>query len=104
MRERTIENKLVTEIKKIGGICWKFTAPSVSGVPDRIILYKGTAYFVETKAPGKKPRPLQRKIHRDLAKQGFHVWVIDSMEQLSLFIDYLTDISIRNTQEEEKHE
>lgn len=104
MRERTIENKLVTEIKKIGGICWKFTVPSVSGVPDRIILYNGAAYFVETKAPGKKPRPLQQKIHRDLAKQGFNVWVIDSMEQLSLFIDYLTDTSIRNTQEEEEYE
>ena len=91
MRERTIENKLVTEIKKIGGICWKFTVPSISGVPDRIILYHGKAYFVETKAPGKKPRPLQLKIHRTMKKQGFPVIVIDTKEQVTEFVKQIQE-------------
>lgn len=87
MREKTIETELVKEIEKIGGLCWKFTVPSTSGVPDRIILINGRAFFVETKAPGKKPRPLQLKIHRTMAKCGFNVEVISDLDQIPLFID-----------------
>jgi len=89
MIEKTVENELVKQVKEIGGICWKFTVPSTSGVPDRIILYHGKAYFVETKAPGKKPRPLQRKIHRMMAEQGFPVTIIDKPEQVAPFIKHI---------------
>lgn len=89
MIEKNVEGELVKQIKNLGGICWKFTVPSTSGVPDRIILYHGKAYFVETKAPGKKPRPLQRKIHRVMAQQGFPVAIIDTIEKVTAFIDQI---------------
>ena len=86
MLERSVEAELVKQVKNLGGICWKFTVPSTSGVPDRIILYNGKTYFVELKAPGKKPRPLQRKIHRDMKAQGFPVTTIDNIEDVHEFI------------------
>ena len=41
MKEKYIEQKLVTAIKKLGGICPKFTSPGLDGVPDRLVLLPG---------------------------------------------------------------
>lgn len=61
MREKTIEQKLVQAVKAKGGIAPKFVSPGFSGVPDRLILLPdGKCGFVEVKAPGEKPRPLQK--------------------------------------------
>ena len=38
MRESTIEKHLVKRVKERGGLCWKFTSPNLSGVPDRVVL------------------------------------------------------------------
>ena len=60
MREKIIEEKLTKAVKQNGGVCWKFTSPGTAGVPDRIVLMPGGRIaFVEVKAPGEKPRPLQ---------------------------------------------
>lgn len=83
MREKQIEQKLVQEVRKNGGICPKFTAPGFAGMPDRLVLLPyGRIAFVELKAPGRKPRPLQESRHRLLARLGFQVYVIDSPEQI----------------------
>ena len=59
MREKYIEQKLVREVKKRGGLCEKWNSGS-SGWPDRIVLLPdGKIGFVEVKAPGEKPRKLQ---------------------------------------------
>ena len=41
MREKVIEHKLLTEVKKIGGLALKFVSPGYDGVPDRIVLLPG---------------------------------------------------------------
>ena len=65
MREKQIENKLASEVKKAGGIALKFVSPSFDGMPDRLVLIPdGHIAFVELKAPSKKPRPLQLARHR----------------------------------------
>ena len=88
MREKQIENKLATEAKKLGGIAVKFVSPSFDGMPDRLVLMPdGHIAFVELKAPGKKPRPLQLSRHRLLRSLGFRVYVIDSMEQIGGMLD-----------------
>ena len=52
MREKMIEQKLVAEVKKAGGICPKWVAPGFDGVPDRIAMFPGGKIaFVEVKAP-----------------------------------------------------
>lgn len=88
MREKQIENKLATEAKKLGGIALKFVSPSFDGIPDRLVLIPdGHIAFVELKAPGKKPRPLQLVRHRLLRSLGFRVYVIDSVEQIGGMLD-----------------
>ena len=52
MREKQVEQKLVAEVRKRGGICPKFVSPGFDGMPDRIVLLPGRHFgFVEVKAP-----------------------------------------------------
>jgi VRR-NUC domain. len=83
MREREIERRLKNEVEKAGGLCLKFTSPGFDGVPDRIILLpKGKITFIELKAPGEKPRPLQTARIEKLRDYGFRVEVLDSKEEI----------------------
>ncbi len=66
MREKVIEQQLVIETKKMKGLCEKWTS-GTSGWPDRIVILPGSRIgFVEVKAPGKVPRPLQVKRHKQI--------------------------------------
>lgn len=78
-RESAIEKHLVAEVRKEGGIAYKFVSPGRRSVPDRIVLLPGgRVTFVECKAPGKKPRPEQLREHERLRALGFTVAVLDS--------------------------
>ena len=88
MREKTIEQKFVAAVKAAGGLALKFTSPGFDGVPDRIALLPGGKMaFVEVKAEGKKPRPLQLARHRQLRQLGFKVYVLDDESQIGGMID-----------------
>ena len=88
MRERDIEKILVGEVKRMGGRAYKWVSPGNDGVPDRIVLLPGgKVAFVELKAPGKKPGPLQEKRKRQLEGLGFPVYVIDKAEQIGGVLD-----------------
>ena len=88
MREKTIEGKLVRTVKSAGGIAPKFVSPGLDGMPDRIVLLpKGRLAFVEVKAPGEKPRPLQSARHRLLRALGFKVYVLDDPSQIGEILD-----------------
>ena len=90
MREQRIERQLVQQVSKLGGLALKFVSPGMAGVPDRLLLFPGgKAVFVETKAPGKKPRPLQVHRHEQLRALGFRVFVIDEMKQIREVLDDL---------------
>ena len=87
-REREIERKLVEAVRKTGGLALKFVSPGWSGAPDRIVLLPGgKAGFVEVKAPGKKPRPLQIRRKKQLEQMGFKVFVLDGTGQIGGIID-----------------
>lgn len=93
MREKMIEQRLVQAVKQRGGICPKFVSPGFAGMPDRLILLPGGRFaFAELKAPGEKPRQLQRARHRLLMRLGFPVFVIDALEQIETALDSL-DVS-----------
>ena len=79
MTEKTVENNLARCVKEKGGLCLKFLSASMQGLPDRIVLLPcGKIFFVELKAPGKKPRPQQLRIHKKFKELGVKVYVVDS--------------------------
>lgn len=83
MREKTIEKKLADAVKARGGLVPKFTSLGFDGMPDRIVLMPGGRMaFVEVKAPGKTPRPLQEARHRLLRQLGFRVYVLGDESQI----------------------
>lgn len=83
MEEKRIEQKLVRMTSRSGGVALKFISPGCAGVPDRLVLMPGgKAAFVEVKAPGRKPRPLQIRRINQLRRLGFQVFVLDGTEQI----------------------
>jgi hypothetical protein len=52
-----------------------------------VLLPFGKIAFVELKAPGKKPRPLQIRRIKQLQKLGFTCYVIDDVEQIGGILD-----------------
>jgi hypothetical protein len=88
MLERDIESALVKRVKELKGLCEKFTSPGRRSVPDRLVTLPGNVViFVELKAPGKRPTPLQLRDHQRRRALGCDVRVIDSLEQVRVFPD-----------------
>jgi hypothetical protein len=91
MRESKIEKDDVKAVEESGGISYKFESPGTNGVPDRLILknipprlrklISKYVYFIEYKAPGKKPRPSQIREHKRIRKRGFEVKIIDTLQK-----------------------
>lgn len=93
MNEKTIEKKLVEKVKSIGGLCFKFVSPGNSGVPDRLILIADKKIaFVEVKAKGKKPRPLQVRMIEKIRGLGFKVFVLDDETMIEVILDEIQSI------------
>lgn len=87
MRESIIEVYLRDRVKAMGGKAYKFVSPGNSGVPDRLVLLPGgRSIFIELKAPGKVPTPIQILQHRKIRALGFTVLIIDSIEKVDEFI------------------
>ena len=90
MKEKGIEQKFVDEVKRINGLAIKLVSPGLIGLPDRLVLIPdGKIGFVEVKAPGKKPRRLQRSRHDQLRKLGFKVFVLDDENQIKAILEDL---------------
>jgi hypothetical protein len=74
-------------VKAAGGVCIKLSPTFFKGIPDRLVLLPmGRAFFVELKAPGKKPTAIQKYVHEALAHIGFPVHVIDTAWKVKLFM------------------
>jgi len=93
MREKAIEAKLVETVKSMGGLAPKFISPGIDGMPDRIVLLKhGRLAFVEVKADGRKPRPLQVRRKRQLEALGFSVYCLDDVTQIGGMLDEIQSV------------
>ena len=88
MKEKQTEQKLVSAVRHVGGLCPKFVSPGFIGMPDRIVLLPGGRMaFVEVKAPGQKPRVLQAARQQLLQDLGFKVYVLSDMQQIGVILD-----------------
>lgn len=82
-RESTIEKRLIAEVKKAGGITFKLVSPGTAGIPDRVVILPGgRVYFVEVKAPGKLPRPLQIRQMTRIQDIGGVCAVVDGYDSI----------------------
>lgn len=87
MYESTVERRLVRAVERSGGLALKFISPGRAGVPDRLVCLPGArVVFVELKAPGGRPRPLQLKRTEELRALGFEVRVIDGPQAVDDFV------------------
>lgn len=87
MLESAVEGYLKKEVKRLGGLAIKLSAPGFGGIPDRMVLLPGgRVFFIELKAPGETPRKLQLKWIKRLRALGFYASYIDTKEGVNAFI------------------
>ena len=93
MQEKEVEQYLNKRVKNdLRGLSLKFVSPGFNGVPDRIILIPGgRVYFVETKAPGKTMRKLQKWVCGQIESLGFAVLTIDTKQKADVFVKELCE-------------
>lgn len=108
LREKKVERNHKDGVAAAGGWSLKWVSPGISGVPDDIDLHgiepmmevaalhgyllttsearailAAAINFTECKAPGKKPTPLQERVHARLRALGFTVNVVDQLRKPS---------------------
>lgn len=87
MTEKSIEDYLCRQVKKRGGIAYKFTSPSRRGVPDRMVVMPGNiVMFIELKATRQQPTKLQASEMKKLSDLGCWVNWADSKEKVDSFM------------------
>lgn len=95
MLESTIERRLVEGVKKLGGLCFKFSSPGNPGVPDRIIITAtGRVIFVELKTETGRLAKIQRYTIDEMKKRGADVRVtkgLSDVKELLKKIGGITD-------------
>lgn len=86
--ESDIERRLGREIKKLGGLYYKFTSPGLPGVPDRLlVLPGGRVIFVELKTEVGRLSNIQKYIISEMRQRGADVRVIKGWPEAQAFID-----------------
>lgn len=80
IRERDIEKDFTARVKAAGGEIRKIRWIGRKGAPDRVLMLNSNVWWLEFKAPGKRPSAQQASEHRRMRKMGMSVVVIDSLE------------------------
>jgi len=68
--EKKLEKRCSDLARVHGWWTRKFSSPSNRGVPDRVFLKDGDVVWIEFKAPGKDPTPLQMHEITEIEKHG----------------------------------
>lgn len=88
MKESTIEARLVREVKKRGGLCYKFTSPGSPGVPDRIVILPGgRTVYIELKTEIGRLAKIQKWQLEEIRKRGADARVLKGMDQVLAFLE-----------------
>ncbi len=81
MLESKIEKDSVAEAKKYGWFSFKVLSQLNKGLPDKCFIGHGKVVFIEYKQPGKKPTPLQSKVHQIFLDHGVTVHIATSVNE-----------------------
>ena len=88
--EKAIERYLCEVVKKLGGVCLKYSNPGSVGYPDRVaIMPGGRCLWFELKSKGRKVSKVQAIRIEQLASIGHTVYVCDSKESINGVFDDL---------------
>lgn len=86
IREGSIERYLTKQVKDIDGLCYKWVCPGHVGVPDRIVLHKGSVYFIEVKTKSGRQTIKQINIMNNIIDQQHAIYIISSKDEVDDFI------------------
>lgn len=85
--EKHIEAHLVSQVKKIGGVAYKFVSPAHRGVADRVVcLPDGGTWFIELKTEGGRLSPLQKVFADEMARLCQNYACLWSKEQIDQWL------------------
>jgi hypothetical protein len=85
-KEADLEKKLTRWAKDNGILTYKFVSPAKRGVPDRIFIRNGKVVFLELKAPGEHPTPLQMRELGVLLNAGATAAWVDDLQDAKTFL------------------
>ena len=83
--EKVLERNLQKRLKEIGGNC--------TGVPDRLVIFKGRFCFAEIKSTGGKLSPRQIVEIKKLENLGAKTFIVYSPRDIEQIINFITDDS-----------
>jgi len=86
VRENKVERYLNTQINLIGGITRKWVSPGRDGVPDRIVILRGSVYFCEVKTVDGKLSKAQVREHDRIRTAGAEVWTLFGEQGVDDFV------------------
>ena len=85
--EKHIEQHLVREVKKRGGVAYKFSSPSHRGVSDRVVCLQGQTWFVELKQPKGELSALQVLFASEMERLGQRYVCLWSKEDVDKWLN-----------------
>ena len=96
MRESKVESAIVKWAGKNDIRTSKRSGPNDRGFPDREFRRRGRVIYMELKAPGKKPTPLQLKRLKELRADGFTAVWYDNAHDATEFLrrEFLEEFEI----------
>lgn len=84
--EKKLEKRCCDIARANGWWTRKFKSPANRGVPDRIFLKEGRVLFIEFKAPGNKPSPLQAQEITEILDHGGNAFWTDNIPDFKLLL------------------
>jgi hypothetical protein len=91
IRESAVQAYIVQKVKEAGHFAVKIESPSRRGLPDLLIIIRGSVYFCEVKmATRSKPTVIQSLTHREMIAAGAMVSVVKGKQGADAYLAFLS--------------